>query len=120
VNDNELVYRIMQTLAGPPGADEDVMAEAGEELFLWRNDDGTVKIMANLNDTFYYACGDSEPITADNLPVFEQSVRDVVRLGIDGRWGLLFAVRVRRRLPLRPVYEAQSPEFRALMDEAIA
>ena|SRR6266542_3781983 len=120
MTDSELIYRIMQALAGPPGADDDVMSAASDELFLWRNDDGTVKIMANLNDTFYYACADCEPITADNLPLFEQSVRDTVRLDEYEHYGLLFAVRVRKRLPLRPVYEAQSPELRALMDEALA
>jgi hypothetical protein len=118
LTNSELIYNIMQVLAGPPGADDDVFSGVGDELFIWRNADGTVRLMANLNDTFGYACADAEPITAENLHLFQQSVADVVRLDEYEHYGLLFAVRVRRRLPLAAVYEARSPALRELMDAA--
>ena len=97
MSDDEILIRVMKVIAGDPGEDNGVDPD---ELFFWRLTDGSVRIVANTSDTFDWATADGEAITADNIEAFEQAVRDVVAADLYGYYSTLFAVRLRKRLPM--------------------
>lgn len=93
-----IALRVLRAIAGDPGRDNGV--DPDELFFNRRADDGGINISANCSDSFAWASADCEPITAENIAVFEQSVRDVVAADIYHSYSLLFAARVRRRVPV--------------------
>lgn len=92
-----VTLRVVKAIAGDYGKDNGVDPD---ELLWFANEDGSVRICANCSDFFAWASADAEPITPDNIEVFEQAVRDVVAADIWTGYSWLFAVRMRRQMPM--------------------
>lgn len=94
--------------------------EACDRLF-WRVDDGVLNVHVRCSDEFAYAAADCEPITAENIEVFERSIAECEAL--DWRFqpdgALLFVARVRKEMPLAAVLRDLDPRVRALVEAAV-
>ncbi|MFD5814377.1 hypothetical protein [Streptomyces sp. NPDC127038] len=87
-------------------------ADAYDDL-LWRVDNGTVHLNANVSDVFAWGGADCEPITPDTLPVLEQAYADLKALGAEGFTAELYAARQRSQRPQGAAYpDARDPAWR--------
>lgn len=71
-----------------------------QDLF-WRVDGENVQFYANCSDTFAWATGDAEEITAEDLPLLEQTMVDLGGLDESMWLSELFAARKRGCRPMR-------------------
>ena len=106
--------------------------KAGVDDFWWRCDKeyAPITIFANCNDTFAYACADSERVTPSNIDVLEEAYADL-RVANE-EWhkrpasdrtvppmcflGPLFAARLRRLRPVTISRESRTERVAALFD----
>jgi hypothetical protein len=73
------------------------------ELF-WRCENpNTVEFFANVNDVFWWATADTEPITPEDLPAMRLAIADVRDIDIY-TWTELWVARKRKMRPQRPAY----------------
>ena len=111
VHPSEFVMRVLHLFAVHPN-------DLNQELS-WVTDSasGPVRFYVDCSDTFAWATSDSEPLTPDNIGVFEQVLAD---LGTQDNCFMfastLFAARVRGMRPMRLAYPKDSPEVCALFD----
>lgn len=89
----------------------------------WRCDGkfAPITFLLNMNDVFAWACADAEELTLENLPVFEQAVKDCMEACDVGEAYApnLFAARIRKMRPqgaayppdkeLWPLFDAAGP-----------
>ena len=86
--------------------------------FYWTSENNEIHVYVLCNDLFYWACGDTEEITPENLETLKQAIQDCEAAG-HGYWGpLLFACRARKMRPQGAWYEMIQPNVAALFDEA--
>ena len=95
---NNLVMRILNITAQYDDFDE-----------IWWRTDGDyapVTFLVNCNDLFIWACSDAEPITEDNIDIFEQSYKDSTKADKYGECHAtaLFCCRVRKSRPQGAFY----------------
>lgn len=116
----DLVYRVMQAIAGPPGKDEDVFLTAGEEVNIYALRSGEITLTADCSDFFSYATADAEPITAENVDLFEQCIRDLIAIDEWGGYSRLFCIRIRKQLPLKYHLGKAIPQVAELWEAAVS
>lgn len=76
----------------------------------------TVEFYVNVNDLFYWATADAEPITPEDVPAMRQAIVDVHAItGSDYGAFMLWAARKRKMRPQRPAYPSDE-RLRALFD----
>ena len=92
-----------------------------ETSLCWGFTDDKLELFINCNDRFWWAAGDSEEITPENLPILEQALKNVKALSNFTFYGAdLFCCRVRGMRPqgaayperreLWPLFDACGPE----------
>ena len=84
------------------------------QSLMWQVHGGVVEFHINCSDVFWWGCADAEEITPNNLPLLEQSLKDVGDLG-DGPH--LFVSRVRKLRPQGAMYKYINGELWPLFDE---
>lgn len=77
---------------------------------LWwqqRQGDSKMRFYVRCNDTFEYACADTEEITPDNIDLLEQTYAEAEALGgiCTVYADTLFVARLRKQLPLQEVLD---------------
>lgn len=87
----------------------------------WRCDETGTMFFVNVNDVFFWATADVEPITPEDLPAMRQALADVRQAApgqcIDAYEGLkLWAARKRKMRPQQPAYPKDKRLWR-LFDE---
>lgn len=98
------------------------VAEADHtDMVWWRTDEEytPVTFLVNCNDCFYWATADCEEITSENLPLFEQTLKDAreAEKTFGSIYaGELFAARVRKMRPQYASYAEYPPEMWPLFD----
>jgi hypothetical protein len=88
---------------------------------LWRVDmtpgaNREMRLSAECNDLFHWACADFEEITVDDIPLLRQTLDDLKPLSAEYELGHLFAARKRGLRPQRPCYKNMDPPVAALYD----
>jgi hypothetical protein len=84
-------------------------------------DDGSIQIMVNANDLFFWACSDAEKITVENIEELVKSKADceAAKQYTGHSWGeSLFACRMRNMRPQHPQYKNIPDELKPLFDAA--
>jgi hypothetical protein len=114
--DDATLVRVMKAIAGTPGADDGVDPD---ELFFMRLSDGSLRVLAMCSDRFAWATADAEKITADNIAVFEQAVRDVVTVDLWEGYALLFAVRMRNQMPMPAARKVIDPKLWQMFEDSV-
>ena len=89
-------------------------------MLFWRcKESGSVEFFVIVNDVFWWATADLEPITPEDLPAMRQAIEDVRRVAGDNvdmyEAFKLWACRKRKMRPQRPAYP-QNERLRALFD----
>ncbi len=90
-------------------------------MLFWRcKEAGGVEFFVIVNDVFWWATADLEPIMPKDLPVIRQAIEDVRRVA-GSNAGMceafeLWAARKRKMRPQQPAYP-QDERLRALFDE---
>ncbi|TDD97606.1 hypothetical protein [Actinomadura rubrisoli] len=90
-------------------------ADIHSEL-LWRVQDDTVRLYANVSDTFDWATADLEEITVERLPVLQQAYDDLIAIDSAEETATLFAARVRGVRPQGAAHP-DHPTVCRLLDE---
>lgn len=93
--------------------------DATEELW-WRSDEqGRLRLFAQCNDVFAWACADCEEIRPDQLEILAKARADVAEATED-KWpwgfGILFAARVRGMRPQGAMYKHLDKRIWPLLD----
>jgi hypothetical protein len=89
------------------------------DLF-WRCENpDTIEFFVNVNDIFWWATADLEPITPEDLPAMRQAVADVRKITeckhVSDAF-VLWAARKRKMRPQRPAYHMWDKQLWALFD----
>lgn len=75
-----------------------------------------MRLFAECNDLFHWACADAEEITVEDIPLLRQTLEDLKPLRAEYELGHLFAARKRRLRPQKPCYKDMDPPVAALYD----
>lgn len=87
------------------------------DLLFWRcQPDGSIKFAAMCNDVFWWATADAEDIEEEDLPLLQQTLRDLKE--IDQRHYLpeLYAARKRKLRPQGAFYDAAKADDKGLSE----
>ena len=111
MTNQELIYEIVKLVS-----DYDVSLNS---YFVFKNAAGEPFLSVNCNDTFYYACADSEDVTVENFPLLKQTYADCKAADPDFGWiyaDLVFAARCRKYRPLQGSFPKDHPEICKLLE----
>ena len=75
-----------------------------------------IKMFAGCSDFFHLATADAEEITADDIPLLETCLADLLTTGEEYYLAELFAGRKRKMRPHRSAYKGMTPAVAALFD----
>ena len=117
IDNFELFLRVAKVFNGFDGP--------GPDQLWWRTDEeyAPLSVFADCNDVFVWACADNEEITAENIDILEQSLKDLQAVANAGHnstceiWaGVLFACRIRKMRPQGAFYKLIDKEAWSLFD----
>ena len=99
----------------------DECSEGGSHDDIWWRTDGEyapVTIWVNCSDLFYWGTADLEKITPENLPLLEQTMKDVKAAGVSPyvHGASVFACRSRKMRPQGAVYKDEESALIELFD----
>lgn len=83
---------------------------------IWRFENGAPKLYILCSDLFYWACADAEDVTAQNVEVLEQAMKDAAAVDHRHYGALLFCCRVRKMRPQKPVLGRLDDKLRPLFE----
>ena len=75
-----------------------------------------ITLFINCNDLFYWGTADAEEITAENIQILEDTIKEFGPYDMDDIAMNLFCCRSRKMRPQIPFYKHIKPEHRHLFD----